>query len=105
MGIIQEYKQDQTGGEGKKRPNPGMSGDYNAEEFSTPQVPNPVKGASDVQPAQPTNSQVGMGNEAVEESMVGVDENPLGTNIQVQTTKFKDGGVPAPKGARPTTPL
>lgn len=101
MGQNTNYTQYQSGGVGKKRPNPGMSGDYTPEEFPVPQVPNQVQGLSDVQPAQPKNSQVGMGNQN-KPSMTGVDSNPQGNDVaQVQTSKFKDNGVQGPKSPRP----
>lgn len=100
MGLIQEFSPDNAGGIGKKRQNPGMSGDYTPEEFPVEQVPNPVEGGSNVQPAQPVTKEIGMGDTSPK-SFAGQDGNELGTAPQVQTSKFNDNGVQGPKSPRP----
>lgn len=101
MGTLQEYTPDDTGGEGKKRKNPGMSGD-NTDFAQRPveQVPDPVQGISDVQPAQPKTVTIGLGD-TNPTKMMGQDGNELGTKVQIQTTKFNDTGVKGPKSPRP----
>jgi hypothetical protein len=97
MGTEQNYN-DRTGG-GEQSTNPGMSGDYTPEEFKVPQTPTPTE--SDSLTKKVEDSPVGMSEEKAEESMIGVDENPLGTEIQKQTTPFKDTGVQGPQSPRP----